>query len=402
MVSAMAARIKPYAWLCRAAGVFFIKNLQCVSARDVTVSWKSWYTLYSVGCLLTFTLAELCFVANNTLRLFTTVRSFTKSLVLVIPTVVAFKVAVNIASAVFGSWTMLEFFKKSAEHEMRTAFDWKKYQWRCRLSYALRFFVSIFFFAHLVANANITTRLLNVEGDSFLEFVLKAAMLLFNFLFFTYDMLHFIILRPCCEVLIGYVHQEQDTLKRILAVGEKPTFKITTLIPELDRVRLNLSSIVHLRRVLNSAWQFSIMASVVVLLIVSCICVYSVFDEGVPTDQLLLTMSYCGYATIDFVDVARLSQQMANETLKLKESLMKTAVFHDSPADFRQVAYLRSSIRPSEMFLTGGNFFTLNMPLLVSLAGSIITYSVILVQTSDSVENMTTARSYHSAPGAPS
>ncbi|XP_054917105.1 uncharacterized protein [Dermacentor andersoni] len=270
------------------------------------------------------------------------------------------------------------------------------------MSFLHRFFVAIFFFAHLVANANITIRLLNVEGDAFLEFVLKGTMLLFNFLFFAYDMMHFIILRPCCEVLISYVHQEQDTLKRILAVGEKSTFKITTLISELDRVRLNLSSIVHLRRVLNSAWQFSIMASVVVLLIVACICVYSVFDEGVPKDQLLLTMSYCGYATIDFVDVARLSQKMANETLKMKESLTKAAVFHDSPAEFRQVAYLRSSIRPGEMFLTGGNFFTLNMPLLVSLAGSIITYSVILVQTSDSVENMTTARSYHSAPGAPS
>ncbi|XP_037580512.2 uncharacterized protein LOC119463758 [Dermacentor silvarum] len=393
----MAARIKPYAWLCRAAGVFFIRNLQSGSPKDWTVSLKSWYTLYSVGCLLTFALAELYFVADNTVRLYATVRTFTKSLVLVIPMVVAFKVVVNIASAVSGSWTMLEFFKMSAEHEMRAAFDWKKYQWRCRLSYALRFFVAIFFFAHLVANANITIRLLNVEGYSFLEFVLKGAMLLFNFLFFMYDMLHFIILRPCCEVLIGYVRQEQDTLKRILGIGEKPTFKITTFNTELDRVRLNLSSIVNLRRVLNSAWQFSITASAVVLLIVSCICVYSAFDEGVPTDQLLLTISYCGYATIDFVDVARLSQRMANETLKLKESLMKASVFQDSPVEFRQVAYLRSSIRPSEMFLSGGNFFKLNMSLLVSLAGALITYSVILVQTSDSVEHMTTARSCHGA-----
>ncbi|KAH7940338.1 hypothetical protein HPB52_023052 [Rhipicephalus sanguineus] len=303
MVSAMAARIRPYATLCRAAGVFFIRNIHCANPRDAVVSWKSWYTLYSVGCLLTFTLGQLYFVANNTIRVFASVRSFTKSLVLVLPTVVAFKVTVNIASSVFGSWTMLEFFKMSAEHELKSAFDWKKYRYGCRLSYALRFFVGISFFAHLIANANITIKLLHIEGNSFLEFVLKAVMFLFNFLFFTYDMLHFIILRPCC------------------------------------------------------------------LLIVSCINIYSLFDEGVPKDQLLLIMSYCGYATVDFVDVARLSQTMGNE-----------------------VAYLHGTLEPDEMFLSGGNFFTLNLPLLVSLAGSVITYSVILVQTSDSVEHKATPR----------
>ncbi|XP_049274112.1 uncharacterized protein LOC119403054 [Rhipicephalus sanguineus] len=367
MVSAMAARIRPYATLCRAAGVFFIRNIHCANPRDAVVSWKSWYTLYSVGCLLTFTLGQLYFVANNTIRVFASVRSFTKSLVLVLPTVVAFKVTVNIASSVFGSWTMLEFFKMSAEHELKSAFDWKKYRYGCRLSYALRFFVGISFFAHLIANANITIKLLHIEGNSFLEFVLKAVMFLFNFLFFTYDMLHFIILRPCCEVLISYIRQEQDSLNYILAMSETPFTKIAAVDKELDRVRLNMSSIVSLRKVLNSVWQFSIMASAAGLLIVSCINIYSLFDEGVPKDQLLLIMSYCGYATVDFVDVARLSQTMGNEVLKLRESLMKVAVFHDSPTHFRRVAYLHGTLEPDEMFLSGGNFFTLNLPLLVSI-----------------------------------
>ncbi|KAL3204994.1 hypothetical protein MRX96_041108 [Rhipicephalus microplus] len=388
MISAMAARVRPYAKLCRAAGVFFIRNLHCANTRDVAVTWKSWYTLYSLGCLVTFTLGQLYFVASNTFRLLASVRSFTKSLVLVLPTVVAFKVTVNVASSVFGSWTMLEFFKKSAEHEMTAAFDWKKYRYRCRLSYALRFFVGISFFAHLIANADITTRLLHIEGNSLLEFVLKATVFLFNFLFFTYDMLHFIILRPCCEVLISYVRQEQDSLNYILAMSETSFTKMATVATQLDRVRLNISSVVNLRKVLNSAWQFSIMASAAGLLIASCICIYSLFDEGVPKDQLLLIMSYCGYAMVDFVDVARLSQTMGNEVIKMRESLMKVATFQDSPAQFRQVVYLHSTLQPDDMFLSGGNFFTLNLPLLVSLAGSVITYSVILVQTSDSVEHM--------------
>ncbi|XP_077492487.1 uncharacterized protein LOC144103704 [Amblyomma americanum] len=396
MASAMAERFKPYGWLCRAAGAFYIQNLQAANTDDMVITWRCWYSLYSLVCLLAFSTGELVFVANNLRRLYATVRHFTRSLVVVIPAVVIVKVVVNIASAIFGSWAMLEFFKKSAEHERRTGFDRKEHRYGCRLSYLLRFFIVASFLVHQIANANITVRMLDAEGNSFFEFALKSGMLLFNFLFFIYDMLHFIVLRPCCEGLISYVLQEQNTLKSILESDYVFVAKLSG-VTELERVRINVATIANLRRVLNGAWQYSIMTSAVVLLTMSCICIYGVFDEGVPTDQLLLTMSYCFCSTVDLIDIARLSQTMANEVQRLKESLMKVTMFHDSPVQFRQVAYLHNSLLPEDMFLSGGNFFNLNLPLLVSLAGSVITYSVILVQTSDSMEHMNTPRINSSA-----
>ncbi|XP_077529119.1 uncharacterized protein LOC144141434 [Haemaphysalis longicornis] len=50
-----------------------------------------------------------------------------------------------------------------------------------------------------------------------------------------------------------------------------------------------------------------------------------------------------------------------------------------------QIEYLHDIIEPDAMCLSGGGFFCLNKALLVSIAGSIITYTVILVQTSDEI-----------------
>ncbi|XP_077529381.1 uncharacterized protein LOC144141746 [Haemaphysalis longicornis] len=392
MPSVMAEHFKPYGWICRIAGIFFVKNLQSDNVDDLVITWKTWYSLYSVVCLLSFGILEFAFLTNNMLRQFDRVRSFTKHLFLVIQVCVTVKVIVNLSSAVFGSWTMLEFFRKAADYEKKAAFSREHYRFKSRISYILRSFILAAFVGHFIVNANMTVKMVNIGGNSYLEFGFKLVPLLFNFLFFVYDLVHFLVLRPCCEVMIAYIRHQHETLKHELPVGYDGVAKLSG-VGQFERVRLNLCSIGNLRKLLNRNWQFSLMASAITILILTCICIYSTFDKDVSTDQLLLTMSYSIYATLDFVDVARLSQMMANEGRELKESLMKVSMFNESPIQFRQVSYLHNSIRPEEMSLSGGNFFSLNMPLLVSLAGSIITYSVILVQTSDSVEHLTVPKS---------
>ncbi|KAH7933560.1 hypothetical protein HPB49_013918 [Dermacentor silvarum] len=197
----------------------------------------------------------------------------------------------------------------------------------------------------MAVNTNTTMRMVDIAGSQFLEFLLKAGILLFSSLFFVYDVLHFVVLRPCCEVIVSYIRHQHDALKTTLETGHGFAIaKLTGADDGLEAVRINLCYIGNLKRVINDTWQFAIMASATVNLIVSCICIYCVFDEGVSTHQLMLTMTYCFYSVIDFADVAWLSQKMSNE-----------------------VAYLYNAIHPEEMFLTGGNYFKLNMPLLVSL-----------------------------------
>ncbi|KAL1481815.1 hypothetical protein MTO96_034208 [Rhipicephalus appendiculatus] len=324
----MAAHFRPYGWICRAVGLFFVQGLQSKSIRDVRVKWKTWYTLYSVVCLLCFAAGEAAVAVSNVRRLYFRVRSFTKSMILVIFAVMVVRVTVNVATAFAGSRGMAMFFRKAAEYEKKTAF----------------FFV-VAFFAHIVVSANVSMRTVDVAGDQFLRFALKAGVMLFNSLCFVYDVLHFVALKPCCEVLVSYIRHQREALKAILATGNAAIVKLTGADDngDLELVRVNLCSIAELKKLLNDVWQHSIVASATVVLIITCVCTYCLFDEGISTEQLLLTMSYCFYSAVDFADVARLSQKMSNE-----------------------VAYLHNSIHPEEMYLTGGNYFKLNMPLLVS------------------------------------
>ncbi|KAL3227205.1 hypothetical protein MRX96_024175 [Rhipicephalus microplus] len=371
MASVMAAHFKPYGWICRAVGLFFVQGLQSKSVHDVRVKWKSWYTLYSVLCLLCFAAGEGAVAVSNVRRVYFRVRSFTKSMILVIIAMMVVRVTVNVATAFAGARGMATFFRKAAEYEKRTAFSREHHRFRSWISYLLRFFFLVAFFGHIVVSANLSMRTVNIAGDQFLQFALKAGVMLFNSLCF----------RPRRAALRG-----PEALLRADDNGD------------LEQVRVNLCSIAELKKLLNDVWQYSIMASATVVLIITCVSTYCLFDDGISTEQLLLTMSYCFYSAVDFADAARLSQKMSNELLELKEYLVTVSMFHESAARCAQVAYLPNAIHPEEMYLTGGNYFKLNMPLLVSLAGAIITYSVILVQTSDSVDHQVLPRTNRTGP----
>ncbi|KAH7934357.1 hypothetical protein HPB49_025088 [Dermacentor silvarum] len=233
-----------------------------------------------------------------------------------------------------------------------------------------RFFFMVAFSAYIVVNVSVSMRMVDVAGSQFLEFLLKAATLLSNLLFSVYDVLHFVVLRPCCEVIVSYIRHQRYALKTTLETGHGFAMaKLTGADDELEAVRMNLSSIGKLKRMINATWQFTIIESATVILIVSCICIYCTFDEGVTMDQFTLMMTYCFYSVVDFADVVRLSQKMSNEVRELKEYLMKAPIFHEPTTRCGQ------------------------------LAGSIITYSVILVQTSDSLSSLALAKSNHT--GAP-
>ncbi|KAH6923560.1 hypothetical protein HPB50_002199 [Hyalomma asiaticum] len=365
MASAMAENFRVHGWLCRAAGVFFVKNLHGADVDEMEVTWKSWYTLYSVALLCVFGAINLEFVATKMMELSTRARSFTKALFLVVPLAVSSKVVTNIVSAIVGSVKMKQFFKNAFEHEMETSFWRQRYRYRSRISYALRFFMAVAFSANIVVTAHMTMSTAGFGNNYYLD-LLRVSTILGNFFFFFYDMLHSITLRPCCEVLIAYIQHQHAIVRAVLPTDDRAIVGPlgTTGVAELQRVKTNLRSIGKLRQLLNDIWQFSLAVSSAAVLIVGCITVYCTFDSGVPLNQILLSLSYFVYSALDFVDVARLSHEMAGE-----------------------VAHLYASICPEDMSLSGGNFFAVDLPLLVSIGGSIITYSVILVQTSDNVEH---------------
>ncbi|KAH7938853.1 hypothetical protein HPB52_001475 [Rhipicephalus sanguineus] len=128
--------------------------------------------------------------------------------------------------------------------------------------------------------------------------------------------------------------------------------------------RLNLCAVMHLKRSLNAIWEYAIATTGIVALFASCGGIYLNFIEEFWTLENLLVFLYTVSTALDILDIAILSDAMVTEVL-----------------------YLSDSLKPGEMALSGAGFFSLKLPMLVSLAGAVITYTVILVQTSESVKN---------------
>ncbi|KAH6920196.1 hypothetical protein HPB50_028817 [Hyalomma asiaticum] len=69
-----------------------------------------------------------------------------------------------------------------------------------------------------------------------------------------------------------------------------------------------------------------------------------------------------------------------------KKDVKQSSSASESEGQAGKVRYLRDSLNAGEMALSGAGFFSLKLRMLVSLAGTVITYTVILVQTSESVK----------------
>ncbi|KAH7940114.1 hypothetical protein HPB52_021863 [Rhipicephalus sanguineus] len=168
------------------------------------------------------------------------------------------------------------------------------------------------------------------------------------FVFLFYDSLAYIILSSCSAVLTQYLRVE------LVALGSCRTPR------HVEQVRLRLHAIKKLKCSLNKIWHPALAVWSACLILVLCITLYAIFDGHIGQPEVWLALAYAAYASMSFADVAISSQCLSD-----------------------LVQYLHRTVDPEALCFTGGGFFRLNKALLVSMAGSIITYAVILVQTSD-------------------
>ncbi|KAL1479438.1 hypothetical protein MTO96_051835 [Rhipicephalus appendiculatus] len=129
------------------------------------------------------------------------------------------------------------------------------------------------------------------------------------------------------------------------------------------------------------------------VLCITCIGIYLNFVEEFWTLEHVLAILYTISTGLDFLDIVILSDNMVREVRKVRQTLQNAAI-SSAKWDYiiqvedaeGAVLYLRDSLKPGEMALSGAGFFSLKLPILVSLAGAVVTYTVILVQTSESVK----------------
>ncbi|KAL1417770.1 hypothetical protein MTO96_026543 [Rhipicephalus appendiculatus] len=320
MSSFMRRHFKWYGMICKSSGILFLNNSKTSGSDEEVFSWNKFYLIYSVACISVTAFLEICFFYSLWLDVLVHELVFTTTLYVLIYIVDAAKTALNVTLPFVKARSLHNLFYESSKYEQRVRF---------------------------IAPKN-RRKLTCITG---------------SLLFYVHDAAPFLVLRPCCEVIRLYIEHQHGVLRYIVRSGRNDYVGPEKRARLVEKVRLNLCTVLHIRRSLNEIWEHAIAVSGAMVLWASCNGIYLNFVEEFWTPEHLLSIMYTASTVLDFLDITILSDAMV-----------------------REVIYLRDCLKPGEMALSGAGFFSMKLPTLVSLAGAVITYTVILVQTSESVK----------------
>ncbi|XP_070383693.1 gustatory receptor for sugar taste 64d-like [Dermacentor albipictus] len=157
----------------------------------------------------------------------------------------------------------------------------------------------------------------------------------------------------------------------------------------IEAVRRNLYKIRKLKKHVNAVWAPAILAFSLSSLWVICTTLYCLFSGHDNTLDLWLGLAYGVSCSFRLLDLAIISDDLCSEAQDIKRMTKTARNIYVADAHVSQIQYLHDSIDPPSMRLTGASFFCVGRRLLVAMAGSVIAYTVILVQTSDGLTSGT-------------
>ncbi|XP_070382606.1 uncharacterized protein [Dermacentor albipictus] len=386
--------------LGRFFGCFLIQNLTPVSLHKARVTMKTPYTLYAMAWVSAVAFLEGSVVVKRVAR---SVRlgmdkNFGETLASVVHLVMMAEAAANVSCALLGSRRMLEFFRKCALHEKSSGFRpptrrdaLERDHWLLYLCLRLCVLAGGLGTYGVVASFHARPRTDGTDGDAGVAYRLAASVAAAGFMF--YDCVAYLVLRSACGVLVWYLRAQRDAYDefcRVVAGGIPKVAKATSsrssgsvewACLRVESVRLHVSEIKELKGALNGVWSAALFVSAPCLLWVKCSAVHAMLTSSNHVMLAVLVVCHTVHSSAKFVELAFVSQCLRDEAQKLRESIRATTTCRATDSYFKQVKFLHDSISPAEWCMSGGGFFRLDRPLIVSMMSALITYAVILVQT---------------------
>uniref|UniRef100_G3MNS6 Gustatory receptor n=1 Tax=Amblyomma maculatum TaxID=34609 RepID=G3MNS6_AMBMU len=379
--SYMTKRFQKYGIVCRLLGCLFIEGIWDSSLKKARVRMISVYSLYSAACILLSLALAALLVGKLFLASYIT-ESFTKSLLFIVNSIVLTRITVNFGCMVWGSSDLLQFFRDSQNYELSSSFkhiedsDILCTSWHARLRKLASLATWLATYGFIIRVPVVTL----VQGDEeWWWLCVMAANILSSFVMALCDFIAYIVLSCCTDVLAGYLRAQITTLRR----QESHMHPYLQARRRIETVRIHVSTIKRLKRSLNAIWYPALAVWPVCIILILCVTLYAITTGNIGHPDVWISIAYSAQASISFIDLAILSQALTDEAHKLKDATIRAGMSVNTKSCREQVQYLHDTIDPESMCLSGAGFFRLNKALLLSMAGSIITYAVILVQTGD-------------------
>ncbi|XP_077492568.1 uncharacterized protein LOC144103789 [Amblyomma americanum] len=372
----------------RLCGCFFVKDMFAKPPRYPRIVWLHWYSAYAAACFAFYLWFEIDVVTRDAIELSDTQRFFTKSLLVLLHVVVIVNASNNFLTMIFGCRGTLDFFAKAGRFEKEVNIP------ACKCCIQKHFLWSdvsatlmcvVYYVSYTMALFHQEQKVVHTDDQlNFREVVDRVCGFFAAVLFFAYDGACFMTLRHSAEVLERYVTFLKDKLGD--CIGRNVLGCEVEAAKKVQAMRLHLCTVLELKHDINGIWQRSIVVSSVGILLVTCISLFTIITEGMKRTELWIAIGYSAFSCYEFLKLAKVSQSLSNAFQDIKNSCRRTITMERSIAYSLQVQHLHDSINPDDICLSGSDFFKINLGLLVSMAGSMITYTVILVQTSPDLE----------------
>ncbi|XP_037515635.2 uncharacterized protein LOC119392749 [Rhipicephalus sanguineus] len=209
------------------------------------------------------------------------------------------------------------------------------------------------------------------------------------------------ILAKCfAEVFVQYLRAENMALEaaahgQVVVVGaEQRRDDLRTVLADC---RANVEAVLRLVKAAQSLLGTPLLLSFGANMGVVCAVLYSLTDSSTPTGLIMSGILYSSLNFADALDVAFASESLANEVAEMKWTLRSLPFQGHLDKFAKDVRSFHEILDPSAMFLRAHGFFRVNMAQMISMSAAVITYTVILIQTSQSVKGTTSSDSARSS-----
>ncbi|KAH9372959.1 hypothetical protein HPB48_017080 [Haemaphysalis longicornis] len=307
-----------YGLICKICGIMFIQGLYSEEEDDLKLTWLRSYCVYSAFCIAIFLYSEWLFLWSTPVSPLVTLRQiqpYSKYVFAFCSALGPIRLLLNIYFSLSRSRQLLHFFKESLRYENRVFFNQSRNSKQTATHRVLRcvlpliFIVNVFICTYVSCSDEKSDEYTNLVSSFF-----NAFMFLDNFLYYVYDTIHFLVLKPCAEVLIQYVRHQHCVLRDLLAtsVNTTPSAKFE----KIRQIIINLWDIRALKNTINQMWGHAVVMSIFLALFYLCTAIYTTFDKDFRTSERVPVIIYATALGVFIIDIAATSQRLAEEVRK--------------------------------------------------------------------------------------
>ncbi|EEC14745.1 hypothetical protein IscW_ISCW010566 [Ixodes scapularis] len=362
--------------ILRWAGAWFIEDATNPARQPLKTMLTRPYTWYCIFCFSILFCIELSLIFWTLLFSFGERKMFLNTLFVVLHITVVTKTLLSVVSLALSASKFKKLVNKARHFEVSRNFK-PLPQHKKRITKAsLRIWGQAILIVVFVVVRNTDMMLMVEISNIFLAIVLNVVMGAASVLLVIYDGMYSTVLKGLVEIYVAYLKKEVDILKKARTATGPQASSI------LEDCRLDVNSVQTLIRYTNRIMKYAIVIAYGGNLIMLCGIAYCLVDPTSKWSLRIFCFCYGVLISLDMVDIGFLVESLKMQASKMKW-VLQSMNFLGLPDSFsKQVRFLHDCLESGQMDFSACGFFKVNLTLLISMGGAIITYTVILVQTS--------------------